>query len=125
MADFASKVAGSSSVRVLARTMMLFAREFKGDNKVVLELIDEEGVAVHFGAPPSAAENGHDRFICVLEKTERLVFLEGMVVEMKAMGIPPEFINPLVDEATALARGLYPEIPEDSSFDGKESEALA
>ena len=112
--DFATRVASSTSVKTLARAMMLFSKAFPGDNKVALDLIDEEGVAVHFGAPVGSENGGHERFLELLSQTERLVFLENVIEGVRSGSLPLIDTDKLVEEAMSIAKTLYPNMEKES-----------
>ncbi len=105
---FAQRISQSRSIQGVARALGIFAKRFPGHSKVTLEHIKldegQEGTLTNFEAPESSGEIGHEIFLDILEKTERLQEIE---VLLSSPSMTEAEATLLKEEGAALVEKLY------------------
>lgn len=103
---FAQRVANTPSVQALVRAMDVFRRKY--NDVCVIELKQESGgIVVSFGT--NHANDGHEKFLKILEESERLSELVQEFKYAQVFGAPKEHVEQIEAKALEIGQSLYPE----------------
>ena len=103
--QFASDVQSIGALRLFVRALPLWSAQH-GAGAVVTVTSNPEmpGVAIEFGFDqPKLSVAAAQNLIERLQETSALMEMEALVEAMRELGVPSEFIDPLVEKADALA----------------------
>lgn len=106
---FEHRLTERRSIQALVRAIAVFTKRFPGKSLLTIESLVEQGeiaAVAHFGAPESSGKKGHEKFLELLEKTERIMEIEYLLTNSL---VAKDDLLKLKSEGEALLKDLYGE----------------
>ena len=106
--QFAQDVHHIEALQLFIRSLPVWCRQHKSGVQISITCGDGwEGVGIEFGFDrKQLSVSAGNALIERLMETSKLMELENIIETMRGLGVEPEKINPLVDEANQLAQKL-------------------
>lgn len=104
---FARDVQEISALALFAKALPGWCRQHRRGVRIVFECAGD-GVAINIGVPDGTPSAVADDLLGRLRDWDRLQALELLVSELRNAGVSPDIIDPMIDEAEALAHKLSP-----------------
>jgi hypothetical protein len=104
---FAAQIQSLDALALFVRALPGWCRD-NGRHVSFIIRATEEGVQVDMGFTEGATPEDAESVVARLQDCERLVRLQLLVDEMRNVGVAPQILDPMIDEATRLAERLFP-----------------
>ncbi len=104
--DFAQRMANVKSMQVVIRALNAYHKKYKAQSAQLQLEVQGEGIVAAFGT--NIEQDGHEKFLELLEKSEHLAQLEHAFMLAQSYGASKEHLDNIEAQALHLGQQLYP-----------------